>query len=100
MIPKNVETQMWSALDEISDEAGELELDKYVLKYEGWSPMCFPTKLPENFWANYAARQSPKIHKEWNTQMLQRGYKSVLHGHDEHLGLYGVTYALYKKERL
>ena len=98
MIPKRIEQQMWEVLDEISDETGELQLNKdWLLKYEGWSPSCFPPKLPENFFVNYAIRQSPKIHKEWNTKMTKRRYKAIELGHDEHLGLYGVTYALYKR---
>ena len=67
------------------------------MKYEGWSSSCFPPKLPENFFVSYAIRQSPKIHKEWNAEMTKRGYRPVTLGHDENLGLYGVTYALYKK---
>ena len=98
MIPKEIDEQMWETLDEISDETGELELSEHwMLKYEGWSPECFPPKLPENFFVNYAIRQSPKIHREWNVEMTRRGYKAVMLDHDEHLGLYGVTYALYKR---
>ena len=67
------------------------------MKYEGWSSSCFPPKLPENFFVSYAIRQSPKIHKEWNAEMTKRGYRPVTLGHDEHLALYGCTYALYKK---
>ncbi len=97
MIPKDIDGQMWQTLNEISDETGELQLDEHwLLRYEGWSPTCFPTKLPENFWVNHAIRQSSKIHKEWNAEMQQRGYKATMLGHDEHLGLYGVTYALYQ----
>ena len=97
-VPKEIDQQMQETLDEISDETGELQLnDAWLLKYEGWSASCFPPKLPENFFVNYAIRQSPKIHKEWGTEMKQRGYKPMLADHDEHLGLYGVTYALYKR---
>ena len=97
-VPKEIDAQMWSALDEVSDETGELQLnDDWILKYEGWSASCFPPKLPENFFVSYAIRQSPKIHKEWNAEMTKRNYKPILVGHDEHLGLYGVTYALYRR---
>lgn len=41
--------------------------------------------------------QSPKIHKEWNAEMTKRRYKAAMIGHDVHLGLYGVTYALYQR---
>jgi len=88
---------MWQTLDEISDETGELELNGYILKYEGWSASCFPPRLPENFFVSYAIRQSPKIHKEWNAEMQKRGYKSVTLEHNKNLGLYGITYALYKR---
>jgi len=98
MTPKEIDEQMWKALDEVSDETGELELNEHwLLRYEGWSSSCFPTRLPENFFVNYATRQSPKIHKEWNAEMNQRGYKAIELGHDENLGLYGVTYALYQR---
>jgi len=98
MIPNYIDEQMWSTLDEISDETGELQLDEnWLLRYEGWGAECFPPKLPENFFVNYAIRQSPKIHKEWNTEMTKRGYRTIMIGHDENLGLYGVTYALYKR---
>ena len=99
MISQHVDEQMWNTLDEVSDEVGELELDGYILKYEGWSASCFPPKLPENFFISYAIRQSPKIHKEWDAEMQKRHYKAVSLGHDEHLGLYGVTYALYGRTR-
>jgi len=96
--PKEIDQQMWETLDEVSDETGELQLnDAWLLKYEGCSASCFPPKLPENFFVNYAIRQSPKIHKEWNAEMTKRGYKAVMLGHDENLGLYGVTYVLYKR---
>jgi len=97
MIPEHIDEQMWNALDEVSDETGELELDGHILKYEGWSPSCFPSKLPENFFVSYAIRQSSKIHKEWNAEMQKRNYKLVIADHDENLGLYGVTYALYQR---
>ena len=100
MIPEDINTQMWNILDEISDEVGHTHLgNNYVLKYEGWSPSCFPPTLPENFFVNYAIRQSPKIHKEWNAEMTKRGYKAIELGHDEHLGLYGITYALYRRTK-
>ena len=98
MIPKHIDEQMWKTLDEISDETGELELDSYILKYEGWSSSCFDLRFKyEESMRNYAAGQSPKIHKERNAIMRRRGYKAVTLGHDEHLALYGLTYALYKK---
>ena len=96
MIPKEIDEQMWNALNEVSDETGELQLNKHwLLRYEGWSSSCFPSKLPENFFISYAIRQSTTIHKDWNAEMTKRGYKAVSLGHDENLGLYGITYALY-----
>ena len=100
MIPKYIDSQVWEALDQISDETGELKLDEnWLLKFEGWGPNCFPPKLPENFCTAYAVKQAPKIHKEWNAEMHRRGYKAAALEHDEHLGLYGVTYAVYHKRR-
>jgi len=93
-------SQIREVLDQISDETGERKLDEnWLLKFEGWSPNCFPSKLPQNFWIAYAIKQAPKIYKEWNAEMSRRGYKAVMLEHDEHLGLYGVTYALYHKRR-
>ena len=100
MIPKTIDEQVWKTLDEVSDETGELKLDGYVLKYEGWSASCFDLRFKyDESMRNYASRQSPKIHREWNAEMTKRGYKAVMLGHDEHLGLYGVTYALYRRIR-
>lgn len=94
--PKHIQELMREILDEISDETGETNLGEgYILKYEGWSPMCFP-KRPST---RYAEQQALKIHKEWREFMHKRNYMVVDEGHDSHQGLYGVTYALYKKVR-
>ena len=99
-IPKHIDEQMWQTLDEISDEIGHTPLgDDYVLFFEGWSPECFPSFVggDEQDMINYAIDFAPKVHREWNAKMRPMGYKRVLHGHDENLGLYGITYALYKR---
>ncbi len=100
-IPKAITEQIWKTLDEVSDETGELELDGgYLLKYEGWGASCFDSRFKyDESMKNYAATQSPKIHKEWNTEMRRRGYEPLTLGHDMHSGLYGVTYALYKRQK-
>jgi len=101
MIPKAINARMCEVLDEISDEVGELSLDNlHLLKYEGWSDVCIPSHYKsEHAMINYGIRQSPKIHKEWNAEMAKRDYKAVMLEHDKHLGLYGVTYALYRRTR-
>ena len=98
--------QIRDTLDQISDESGEFELNgptgqQYVLKYEGWSPTCIPVAYTasEQSMKDYGVRQSSKIHREWDNEMHKRGYRAVYHEHDEHLGLYGVTYALYRRPR-
>ena len=96
----NIHEQLQDALDQVSDETGELELDGHILKYEGWSPVCIPTHYKSTqAMINYGIRQSSKIHKEWDKEMHKRGYKALYHEHDEHRGLYGVTYALYRRAK-
>ena len=101
MIPEHIDSQMWEALDQISDETGHMPLgDNYVLFFEGWSLECFPSYIigrDEQDLLDYASDFAPKIHKEWSAKMRKSGYKCALRGHDEHLGLYGVTYALYQR---
>jgi len=101
MIPSHIDDQMWRSLYEISDETGELSLDThYLLKYEGWSAACIPPHYKtEQAMINYGIRQAPKIWKEWDAEMRNRNYTPINHGHDENQGLYGVTYALYKRSR-
>ena len=103
MIPKAIDEQMWKALDQISNEVGHTPLgDNYVLFFEGWSPECFPSFVSggdEQDMIDYAIDFAPKVHKEWKVKMHKQGYRCVLTGHDEHLGLYGVTYALYQRTK-
>lgn len=91
--------EMWELLNQVSDETGEQRLKGgYVLKYEGWSSICIPTRYKnEEAMRNYGTRQSDKILTEWRRVMIRRGYGVVEEGHDERLGLYGVTYALYRR---
>lgn len=102
-IPAYIMDHMNSILDTISDEVGEeyLDLDhEYLLKYEGWSTICIPSEHwgTEEEMRNYGISESSKVHLEWRAEMLQRGYVEVIEEHDENLGLYGVTYALYRKK--
>ena len=93
MIPQNVRDYFQETLDEISDETGQETKGRYLLKYEGWSPSCFPPHLKhDNALYNYAARQTPKIIKEW--QQALPHYKLLESGYIEEQGLYGVTYAI------
>jgi len=95
MIPQNVRDYFQEILNEVSDEVGQETKGRYLLKYEGWSPNCFPAHLRhDEAMFNYATRQTPKIVKEWQ-QSLPR-YKLLESDHQEETGLYGVTYAIFQ----
>ncbi len=112
---------VWEILDEISDESGEDDLSEgYLLKYEGWGGVC-----GEEVWAKveeeqermgivieseeaeeereeacfkYAEEQSYKIiEDEWKPKLKESGYRFLNGGYDDG-GLYGRTWALFKKD--
>ena len=112
--------QVWEILEEISDESGEDDLDKdYLLKYEGWGGVCV-----EEVWVKveeeqermgivieneegeeerekacyeFAEEQSYKIiDEEWKPKLKVSGYRFLNGGYD-YGGLYGRTWALFKK---
>ena len=112
--------RIWDILTEVSDEVGEDEIgDGYLLKYEGWGGFCV-----ENVWSEvekrqkrlgldinsssanaereeacfeYAREQSDIIiEDEWKAELKERGYDFVDGGYDDG-GLYGRTWALFKK---
>ena len=113
--------KVWNSLEEISDESGEDDLGEgYLLKYEGWSGVCV-----EEVWAKveerqkregmdikseeaeeereeacyeYAEEQSYKIiDDEWKPELKERGYRFIDGGYDWG-GLYGRTWAIFKKD--
>jgi len=82
-------------LEEVSDETGEEEFGNgFLLKYEGWSPTCFPKNLPESEYESYAEDKTEEILKEWKRDLAKRGYY-FLDGGYLRSGLYGVTWALF-----
>ena len=99
-VPASITNEMWEVLDSISDEVGEQPIeDRYLLKYEGWSPSCFPSSIrTEGAMRNYASERTPSVLREWDSNMRKRGYVPTQErAYDDHLGLYGVTYALYRR---
>jgi len=99
-VPQTITDEMWETLDSVSDETGEQELsNRYILKYEGWSPSCFPAAVTsEGAMRSYAVGHSDAVLQEWRQAMRKRGYRATSEeAHDSNLGLYGVTYALYEK---
>jgi len=112
---------VWSLLAEVSDEVGEEKIcDGYLLKYEGWGGCCV-----EDVWARvenkqkkrdididsetanaerenacyeYAEGQTDKIiEEEWKPKLEKKGYEFIDGGYDNG-GLYGRTWALFKKK--
>jgi len=95
MIPQNTRDHFQGILNEVSDETGQETEGRYLLKYEGWSPACFPPHLKhDNAIHNYAARQTPKIIKEWQQSLPH--HKLLESGYTEETGLYGATYAIFQ----
>jgi hypothetical protein len=108
--PPAIWKRVWGTLEEISDETGEDHLGKgYLLVYEGWSGVCV-----EHIWdkiegegmdeeretacQQYAEKESYKIiDDQWKSQLKERGYRFISGGYD-HGGLYGRTWALFRKD--
>jgi hypothetical protein len=112
--------EVWDFLEDVSDECGETELGYgYLLKYEGWSGNCVDDEWKEvekrqrmagkdtetkeseqektEACCEYAGDQTLKIiQTEWRPRLRQRGYSFVDGGY-EHGGLYGKTWALFRK---
>jgi len=101
--PRKIREWLWDTLAEISDEIGIEENGRYMLAYEGWSGDCVshlfdPKKSEEeneDEYYKYAEAKSNNIIKEWLQEykethhLIDYGYKPI--------GLYGVTWALFKK---
>ena len=92
-------TEIYKILDRVSDECNEEELSNGdILKFEGWSPNCFPEAVEdEDDSENYARSQSPDIiEKDWLPQMKRRRCRLITSGFEPG-GLYGVTWALFRR---
>jgi hypothetical protein len=116
----DVMNEVWDFMSDVSDEIGELGIGEgYILKYEGWGGFCVEgvwagvenkqkkSGIPinsesakaerENACYEYAADQTHIIiEDEWIPEMEKRGFSFIDGGYDEG-GLYGRTWALFKK---
>ncbi len=103
IIPSNIQTWVDSILEEVSDEVGKEENGEFLLLYEGWSDICVSEvtdplksdKENEDACYAFAEEQSDKVIEEWVVEYT--GYQLVQCGYERRLGLYGVTWALFKK---
>lgn len=115
--PTRIWEQTWELLEEVSDESGEHDLGEgYLLKYEGWGEICVGEFLgqvreeqgiggqggiteeeAEQACHEFAERESHTIvTNEWKPLLEKRGYGFVEGGYCRG-GLYGRTWALFKK---
>lgn len=121
-IPEKIWDEVEAVLHEVSDEIGEDNLgEEYLLKYEGWSGFCVHETwtnigveqlrtgtddesneaegMIEEACYEYAEDQSYKIiEDEWKSELSKRGFYFVDGGYDSG-GLYGRTWALFKKAK-
>lgn len=101
--PSEIWELVWDTLEEVSDEIGAEENGEYLLAYEGWDGLCVskvfdPTKSDEeneDFYYRFAEEESSGIIKEW-IEKYRDHYYLIDCGY-EPTGLYGVTWALFKK---
>jgi len=92
-------TEIYRTLDSVSDECGEEVLSNGdILKFEGWSPNCFSDVVEnENDFEEYAKSQTPNIvENDWVPKMRRRRCKPIESGFEPG-GLYGVTWALFRR---
>ncbi|MEA3474879.1 MAG: hypothetical protein U9R23_00290 [Candidatus Cloacimonadota bacterium] len=102
-VPHKIWQWIWDNLEEISDEVGIEENGKYLLAYEGWGGCCVskvydPTKSSEeneDAYYRFAEEQSSEVIDEL-VGIYKEHYFLIDSGH-ETIGLYGVTWALFKK---
>jgi len=109
MIPPDIYNLINNVLDEVSDECNEEEIyEGYLLKYEGWSNLCFEygwNNIDENvdgeiddYFYKHAEEQSHLIIEEdWKPRLAKRFYNFIDGGYYKS-GLYGITWALFKKD--
>jgi hypothetical protein len=105
MAPPQIWDWVWETLAEVSDEIGIEKKGGYLLAYEGWGGFCVskvfdPRKSEEENeerYYQYAEEQSDEVIEEWieahkqTHQLIDSGYEPT--------GLYGVTWALFKKSK-
>jgi len=92
---------VWDTLEEISDEVGIEENGEYLLAYEGWGGFCVSGILDsaksdeenEDSYYKFAEEESNKVIAEWLE--IHKDRYLIDCGH-EPIGLYGVTWALFK----
>ena len=95
---------VWDTLGEVSDEIGIEENGEYLLAYEGWGGFCVsgvfdPKKSDEENEESYykfAEGESGEVIEEW-IERYKNQYCLIDCGY-EPMGLYGVTWALFKKK--
>jgi hypothetical protein len=91
----NIMDWVYENLDEISDEVGTIENGDYLLAFEGWSDICFiDANIEPDEYYNYAEKESDNIIQEWI--IMHKDYDLVDSGYSP-TGIYGVTWALFKK---
>jgi len=104
-IPESVDEWAWETIAEVSDEVGSERNGDYLLHYEGWSAFCLDDVLEslppdadvEEELSDAANDRSQGVIDEW-VEDNAPDYALVESGH-ERTGLYGVTWALFKKTR-
>ena len=102
-VPHKIWQWVWDNLEEISDEVGIEKNGEYLLAYEGWGGFCVSkvydsTKSDEeneDAYYKFAEAQSSEVIDEW-VGIYRNRYSLIDCGHKP-TGLYGVTWALFKK---
>ncbi len=113
--------RVWRIMTDISDEVGEERIGHgYLLKFEGWGGCCVEDAWAkveneqkkrgididsemanaerENACYDYAEEQTDKIIEEdWKPNLEEKGYEFIDGGYDNG-GLYGRTWAIFKKK--
>lgn len=121
LLPPKIWKWILDTLEEVSDEIGEEDLGEgYLLKYEGWGGICvekvrlkievqqkrkgidilrdLAQEEREKAYYEYAKEQGYKIiDDEWKPELKGRGYCFIDGGYNAG-GLYGRTWALFKKD--
>jgi len=118
-VPQSIVDQAMETVYQVSDDVGETDLEgnggSYWMRYEGWAAICVEaaaTKAEkalkkkgidpesedgqvyiEEQCKEYAAEQSDKVIKSWNEETPD---DLVMSGHEDS-GIYGVTWAIFKR---
>lgn len=104
--PAQVRKWVFDFIAEVSDEVGTERRGDHLLHYEGWSTFCLDDVLQalpadadvEEELFDAAYDRSQDVIDEWGEDNAP-DYVLVESGH-ERTGLYGVTWALFRKIRL